>query len=198
MSETGVVKFACDHVARELALFAGFAELNACRRKLLQLRMVGVDTTGIGFGNLSVRDADGPAFYITGSGTGARPQLELADIARVTAYNFQRNWVRCEGGTVASSESLTHAAVYESAPDVRAVIHCHSARVWEQLIDRVPTTSPEVEYGTPEMAAEVQRLFRETDVLERKMFVMAGHREGLVAFGESFDQAFQTLMTHSG
>ena len=198
MSETGVIKFQCEHIMCEVSPFAGFAELNACRRKLQQLRMLGVDATGIGFGNLSLRDGDGPAFYITGSGTGALPQLQLSHIARVTAYNFQQNWVGCEGATVASSESLTHAAVYESAPIVRAVVHGHNARLWERLLHRVPTTSRDVEYGTSEMAVEVQRLFRDTDVLERKIFVMAGHPEGIVTFGETLDQACEVMTTQSG
>ena len=195
MSEAGVVKFECEHVARELVPFAGFAELNACRRKLLQLRMVGVDAAGVGFGNLSVRDGDTAAFYITASGTGALPQLQLNHFSKVARYEFARNWLRCEGAMTASSESLTHAAVYESAPEVRVVIHCHSTKLWQQPPDRVPTTSPHVEYGTPEMALEVKRLFRDTKVRDWKIFVMAGHAEGIVAFGESFDEAFDVLMS---
>ena len=194
MSETGVVKFECEHVVRELAPFAGFAELNACRRRLLQLRMVGVDAAGIGFGNLSVRDGDGAAFYISGSGTGGLAQLGTRDAAKVTAYDFDANWLRCEGTTTASSESLTHAAVYECAPNARAVIHCHSAEIWKRLLATAPATAAEVEYGTPAMALEVRRLFRDTDVLERRIFVMGGHPDGIVAFGENFDEAFAVLM----
>ncbi len=97
MSETGVVKFPCEHDAVELAPFAGFAELNACRQKLLQLGLIGVDADGIGFGNVSVREGETNCFYITGSGTGALPQLALKDYARVTAWDFDRNWLRCEG-----------------------------------------------------------------------------------------------------
>jgi ribulose-5-phosphate 4-epimerase/fuculose-1-phosphate aldolase len=191
VSESGVVKFECEHVVREVAPFAGFAELNSCRRKLLQLRMVGVDAGGIGFGNLSVRDGESTSFYITASGTGALAHLQLAQVAKVTGYDFERNWVRCEGAVTASSESLTHAAVYESAADARAVIHCHSPKLWQQVLDLVPTTRREVEYGTPEMAFEMRRLLRESD---SQVFAMGGHPEGLVAFGKSFDEAFHALM----
>ena len=197
MSETGVVKFQCEHVVREVAAFAGFSELNACRRKLLQLRMVGVDGAGIGFGNLSIRDGESAAFYITGSGTGAIAQLQLENMAKVTAYDFERNRVRCEGATTASSESLTHAAVYESAPPAQVVIHCHSARLWQQLRNVVPTTPAEVEYGTPKMALEVRRLFRDTNAETQKIFVMGGHPAGIVAFGEGFEEAFAVLMDWS-
>lgn len=192
MSETGSVKFACEHISTELPPFAGFNELNACRRMLLQLRFVGVDENGIGFGNISVRDAATKCFYITGSATGGLPTLQLRDYARVTACDFEKNRVRCEGLTVASSESLTHAAIYECDPHIRAVIHAHSASLWAKLC-RVMGTSAAVEYGTPAMAGEVQRLFRETDVREQKIFAMAGHEGGLVAFGWSLDEAFAAL-----
>jgi ribulose-5-phosphate 4-epimerase/fuculose-1-phosphate aldolase len=193
VSETGSIKFSCEHVPTPLAEFGGFAELNACRRKLLQLRMLGVDGNGIGFGNVSVRDRGTPDFYITGSMTGALPQLRLADCAKVTAFAFSRNWVRCEGETVASSESLTHAAVYESDETASAVIHGHNAELWERLRDRVPTTSADVEYGTPGMAHEVQRLFQNTEVRQRRLFVMGGHRDGIVAFGGTLNEALAVL-----
>ena len=192
--ETGVVKFACEHVATELAPFPGLEELNACRRKLLQFRMIGVDANGIGFGNLSVRAAGGGEFFITASGTGGRPQLSVSDFAKVTTYDLERNWLRCEGHEVASSESLTHAAVYASEMQVGSVIHCHSNAVWTRLLTRGIATSVEVEYGTPEMAFEVQHLFRETNVRQQQIFAMAGHADGVIAFGKDVNDAFAALM----
>jgi L-ribulose-5-phosphate 4-epimerase len=177
----------------ETAPFAGFAKLNACRRKLLQLRLIGVDSNGIGFGNLSVRDGTTNNFYVTGSGTGGTPELELADYARVVAYDFGRNWLQCESSTIASSESLTHAAVYESEPEARAIIHCHSLKLWATLLGQVPTTSEAVGYGTPEMAYEVRRLFWMTDVKSRKIFVMGGHEAGVVTFGKDLQEAFAVV-----
>lgn len=196
MSETGVVKFRCEQVAADLAPFSGLEELNACRRKLQQLRMIGVDANGIGYGNLSVRAAETNEFYITGSGTSALPRLSLDDYARVTAYDFEKNWLQCVGRAVASSESLTHAAVYESQPHARAVIHCHDEAVWAQLIDRGAATSRDVEYGTPEMAFEVQRLLRERTARTPRIFAMAGHVDGVVAFGHNAEEAFETLIQH--
>lgn len=193
MSETGSVKFAHEQGAIEPVSFVGIGALNAYRRKLLQLRLLGVDAAGIGFGNMSVRDPAG-GFFVTGSNTGALAELGPEHLARVTAYDFDRNWLRCEGAVVASSESLTHAAVYEADVSVSAVIHCHSAVMWNQLRDVAPTTSPEVDYGTPAMAREVMRLFASTDVRQRKIFVMAGHEEGLVAFGGNLEEAFAVLI----
>lgn len=190
MSETGVVKFRCEHSVRELEPFAEFDELNRCRRKLLQLRMIGVDASGIGFGNISVRDGNSARFYITASGSGAQPHLHLKQVAKVLAYEFRTNSVTCEGIHPASSESLTHAAVYESDQAARAVIHCHSSRLWKQLLVSAPATARDVEYGTPEMAFEVQRLFRESDLQQQRIFAMGGHADGVVAFGANLEEAF--------
>jgi ribulose-5-phosphate 4-epimerase/fuculose-1-phosphate aldolase len=193
MSETGSVKFTCQQVATDIVPFVGLDELNACRRKLLELGMIGVDASGIGFGNLSIRDGATTRFYITGSATAGIAELVAADYARVVAYDFEKNWLRCEGSTIASSESLTHAAVYESDPIVFSVIHCHDMKLWAALLDEAPTTPKGVEYGTPEMACEVRRLFDITDVKSRKIFVMAAHDGGLVTFGRDLQEAFGIL-----
>jgi hypothetical protein len=42
------VKFSCEPLAGESASFSGLAELNAYRRKLLDLGLIGVDPKGIG------------------------------------------------------------------------------------------------------------------------------------------------------
>jgi len=188
------VKFTCQQVAVEISRFAGFAELNRYRGKLLALGVIGVDASGIGFGNLSIRSGATSRFYITGSATAGISELTPVDYAKVVAYDFARNWLQCEGSTVASSESLTHAAVYESDPTARAVIHCHDMTLWAALLDKAPTTPQRIEYGTPEMAYAVRRLFDITDVKRRKIFVMAAHDGGLVAFGKDLQEAFQILM----
>jgi ribulose-5-phosphate 4-epimerase/fuculose-1-phosphate aldolase len=192
VNETGVVKFEFEHTPGEFAPFAGMRELNACRDRLLARGWIGVDANGIAFGNISVRDGATNNFYITGSGSGRLTQLGPADFAWVSAYDFERNWLRCEGG-VASSESLTHAAVYQANSSARAVIHCHSTELWKRLLHVVPTTSRNVDYGTPEMANEVLRLFSSADVKQEKIFAMAGHRDGIVAFGATLDEAFAAL-----
>jgi L-ribulose-5-phosphate 4-epimerase len=188
------VKFTCEQVSTEMPPFVGFAELNRYRRELLELGMVGVDASGIGFGNLSIRDGPTSRFYITGSATGGIPEMTPTGYARVVAYDFGKNWLQCEGSIVASSESLTHAAVYESDPTVFSVIHCHDMKLWAALLDKAPTTPKRVEYGTPEMAYAVRRLFDRTDVKRRKIFVMSAHEGGLVTFGRDLQEAFEILM----
>lgn len=194
MSETGSVKFTYRQVPVEICTFAGFAELNEYRRKLLQLGMIGVDANGIGFGNLSIREGATSRFYITGSATGGISELMPSDYARVVAYDFARNWVECEGSTVPSSESLTHAAVYESEPAVFSVIHCHDKNLWTALLDQAPATPKGVDYGTTEMAEAVRNLFKFTDVKSRRIFAMAAHAGGVVAFGKNLAEAFGALV----
>jgi ribulose-5-phosphate 4-epimerase/fuculose-1-phosphate aldolase len=186
------IKFTRESAAAEIISFDGLAELNTCRRKLLRLRLIGVNANGIGFGNLSIRD--GRNFYVTGSATGGIPELSLANCARVVKYDFKKNWLRYEGAANPSSESLTHAAVYESDAKAGAVIHCHDSKLWAALLNQVPSSSQAVEYGTAEMAREVTRLFEVTDVQSRKIFVMAGHEGGIVAFGKDLKEALAVLM----
>jgi len=188
------IKFTCERAAAEITPFGGFAELNAYRRKLLQLRLIGVDANGIGFGNLSIRDGPTNKFYITGSATGGIPELTLADCARVVAYDLKQNWLRYEGSPIPSSESLTHAAVYESDAKAGSVIHCHDSRLWAALLNQSPTSSKAVNYGTPDMAYEVMGLFKLADLQSRKILVMAGHEGGIVAFGRDLAEAFAVLM----
>jgi ribulose-5-phosphate 4-epimerase/fuculose-1-phosphate aldolase len=174
--------------------FDQLADLNACRRKLLDLHLPGVDANGVGFGNLSVRDGVSRSFYITGSATGGLPELTPADCERVVEYDFANNWLSYEGAAIPSSESLTHAAIYESDPSASAVIHCHNSALWRALLDRVPTSSKAVAYGTAEMAYAIMRLFKTSDVQSREILVMTGHEGGIVTFGKNLQDAFEVLM----
>ena len=188
------VKFTYERAGADIAPFDALAELNACRRKLLEQRLIGVDSNGVGFGNLSVRDGRTTSFYITGSATGGLPELTPTDCVRVVAYDFEKNWLRYEGAAIPSSESLTHAAIYESDPTTAAVIHCHDSVLWKTLVDRGPTTSKPAACGTPEMAYEIMRLLKMSDMRKKRIFVMAGHEGGIVVFGRNLEEAFNALM----
>ena len=188
------VKFTYERARADIAAFNALVELNACRQKLLEMRLVGLDSNGIGFGNLSVRDGATRNFHITGSATGGLTTLAVTDCVRVVACNLKKNWLKYEGTAIPSSESLTHAAIYESDPLTSAVIHCHDLDLWRTLFDRAPTTSKSVPYGTPEMAHEIMRLFNGNHVRKRQIFVMGGHEAGIVTFGKDLEEAFAVLM----
>jgi ribulose-5-phosphate 4-epimerase/fuculose-1-phosphate aldolase len=188
------IKFSSERVADGITSFGRLAELNTYRTKLLDLHLIGVDSNGIGFGNLSVRDGATDNFYITGSATGGLHELTLADCAKVVACDFDANRVRYEGPAIPSSESLTHAAIYKSEPTAGAVIHCHCSKLWAALLNRAPTTSKAAEYGTPELAYEIIKLSLRTHAPNRKIVVMAGHEAGILTFGEDFEEAFAVLI----
>lgn len=188
------IKFSSKRAAPEIASFSRLPELNAHRRKLLQLGLIGVDSNGIGFGNLSLRDGATDNFYITGSATGGIDELTLANCARVINYDFERNFVRYEGSAVPSSESLTHAAIYKSDPRVEGVIHCHDFKLWAALLKQAPTTPKSAEYGTPRLAYEIMQLLTRTDAQSRKIIVMAGHEAGVITFGEDLEESFAVLI----
>jgi L-ribulose-5-phosphate 4-epimerase len=188
------VKFAYEQAGPGLVPFESLSELNECRRKLRELNLIGVDSNGIGFGNLSVRDGTTNKFYISGSATGDLANLETVDCVRVVEYDFARNWLLYEGSAIPSSESLTHAAIYAADPTAFGVIHCHDSVLWAKLLDRATTTSRAVAYGTPEVACEIIRLFDVGDLRTRRIFVMAGHEGGIVAFGINLEHAFDALM----
>jgi L-ribulose-5-phosphate 4-epimerase len=155
---------------------------------------MGVDSNGVGFGNLSVRDGVSGTFHITGSATGGLLELTPTDCVRVVAHDFAKNSLLYEGAAIPSSESLTHAAIYECDSSASAVIHCHDTPLWGMLLDRAPTTSNSVAYGTPEMAYEIIRLFKQSDVRSTKIFATAGHKDGVVTFGKNLKDAFDVLM----
>ena len=121
--------------------------------------------------------------------------MDETHYALVTDYNISNNSLICKGAVKASSESLTHAVVYESSPETQAIIHVHNNHLWKKYFDQVPTTKENVAYGTPEMGREVVRLFRETTVAEMRMIVMAGHEDGIIGFGKTLEEAGNVFLS---
>ena len=193
--EKGYVKYECERIKASAVDESLITELNSYRSKLYHHGLIGVYPNGIGYGNMSVRLEEN-SFLITGTSTGHLEKLTNDHFTKVVDYNFKENRLTCQGPIKASAESLTHASVYESSPETMAVIHIHSQLLWDQLKNNVPTTAPEIEYGTPEMALEISRLFRETDVKARQILVMAGHEEGIISFGKTLDEAFNLIINH--
>lgn len=156
--------------------------------------LIGAYENGVGFGNLSMRISGGNQFIITGSATGEIPELEPGHYVKVNSFNIDDNAVQCTGPLKASSESLTHAAIYLADPDVNAVVHVHSIDLWNEIIYKVPTTNPSMDYGTTGLAKDIFRLFSDSDVFEKRIIVMAGDRAGILTFGQDIDEAVNVLM----
>lgn len=194
----GVIKFRCDWTREAIAVDPG-ALANIClwRSRLRRAGLVGAGSDGTGFGNLSVR-LEEQTFLITGSGTSGLAELDSSHLAVVTRCSFEDNTVACRGLTPASSESMSHAAVYAACPDAGAVIHIHSEALWREYLNELPTTDPALEYGTPELAVALQRLVRGLVNGNVQSVVMGGHPDGLLIFGPDLDGAGEEALGLAG
>lgn len=170
------------------------SELNVYRQRLYELKLIGAYDNGIGYGNISCRYGQEGQFIISGSATGNIPVLSAAHYTLVAKVEAARNRLWCEGPVVASSESMSHAAVYEECPWVQGVIHVHHPGLWKSLLLKVPATDKSAPYGSPEMAASILQLLQQTACRELKIFVMEGHEDGIFTFGHSLDEAYEVLM----
>lgn len=170
-------------------------ELDKFRQSLFEHHLIGVYPNGIGYGNISCRFNSGSnRFIISGSGTGRKEKLTTNDYALVTAVDIPGNRLYCEGPVIASSESMSHAVVYQSLDWVEAVIHVHHLVLWQKLLHKVPTTATSATFGTPEMAYSIQELLENTDLPQQQIFVMEGHEEGIFTFGKDLFSAYDILL----
>ena len=97
-------------------------------------RVYGYGMTTTSGGNISIRDESGD-IWITPGGTD-KGALTEADIVRVHGEKV------VEGVHPPSSELPFHRAIYESRPDIRAVLHAHPAPlVAFSLVRKIPDTS---------------------------------------------------------
>lgn len=192
MMDEGVIKFQLERQEGPAPDEAVLRPLIAWRERCYRAGLIGVyPENNIGYGNISLRHGEG--FIISGTQTGAIEGLGPEGYTEVIEADVPGNRVVCRGPVAASSESLTHAMLYAMSDRVRAVIHIHNDTMWERLLGRVPTTAESVPYGTPEMAAEIERLWNETELPDVRILDMAGHQGGIITVGESLDQAGEVL-----
>lgn len=169
--------------------------LETWRRPLFDAALLGWDAEhGVGYGNISVRARTCGRFVISGTQTGGLAATGPEHYALVTDYDIEANSVSCSGPVQASSESLTHAAVYELDLEIGGIVHIHSRQLWQTWHGRLPTTAPEIAYGTPAMAREIARLFREGGMAAAGVAVMAGHEDGLISFGTTLGEAAARML----
>lgn len=170
--------------------------INYWRQVMYRHQLIGAYPNGIGFGNISRRWGNGTQFIISGSKTGNYPVLDERHYAKVTDFDIARNEVRCEGPVIASSESMSHAVIYQECPTIHGIIHVHHLALWRYLLFKVPTTANGATYGTPEMATSIIDLIHSTDLKERRIFAMQEHKEGLFVFGETLAVATQVILKY--
>jgi len=191
----GVIKFTLDYEASAAKPFAAFHVLEAWRSIYKETGLIGEDPArydGYGFGNLSARTRAG--LVITGTQTGAIECLREADYAEVTEWCLAENRVRAIGPIKPSSESLTHAAVYEAFKEIQFVFHVHSPDIWratEQL--SIPCTPADVAYGTVAMAVSLKEITAELGV--KGLMTMLGHEDGVMSWGPTAREAGESIIS---
>lgn len=193
----GFVKFNCHwNQSGPVISDEQYEIINSWRDILYNMDLIGAYENGVGFGNISMRINNSHQFIITGSATGDIPELEPGHYVKVNSFNIDDNAVQCVGPLKASSESLTHAAIYSADRGTSAVVHVHSLELWNQLIHKVPTTNPGMDYGTAGLAKDVFRLFADPAIYEKRIIIMAGDRAGILTFGQDLDEAVNVLMEY--
>lgn len=192
--DEGTIKFNCQWIKQPLSITVP-DELLGWRDRMYELNLIGsYEDINIGYGNISIKTPQG--ILISGTQTGYIYPIQPQHFTLVTDYDLDRNMVVCRGLIKASSESMTHIAVYQCDESINAIIHIHNLTLWQNLMDKVPTTKKEIPYGTPEMAKEIFRLFKESNVKQEKIIVMAGHEEGIITFGSSIENAGNLLLSY--
>jgi len=179
-------------------------EINPVRSQLYQLKLIGQYLEfDVGYGNISQRQdfqslcpTEKPQFIISGSQTGHLAMLNGEHYTRVVDFDINQNKISAMGPRThisgASSESLTHAAIYQCNPAIKAVIHIHSNVIWQGMLnDQLTHTPSDVPYGTPLMAQAVKEAVKDNT---RGYLAMAGHEDGVITYGENFESAMEICM----
>jgi L-ribulose-5-phosphate 4-epimerase len=195
MIDEGVIKFNCLWQQSELPAGIDCSQLLHTRNELFRLGLIGYDEKEkVGYGNISTR-TQGDQFIISGTQTGHIATLIQEGLSLVAEALISTNTVHCSGPARASSESMTHAAIYQLMPAITSVIHVHHHAMWQKLKGQVPTTQQNIGYGTEAMANEIGRLLKEENLRQKKILVMAGHQDGIISFGETMEEAMQVMLS---
>ena len=191
--DDGVVKYLAIHTDGDPPTHPLLAQLDQIRTQLFDLQLVGAYPNGIGYGNVSIRHGKG--CIISGTATGALRELSPAGYCQVQTFDIEKNTVHTMGPVPASSESMTHCAIYQSLDLIECVLHIHHRALWETLLkEGYPATAANIPYGTPEMANTMALLVNHQHS-PTGLMVMAGHEEGIVAYGPTVDLAFEQIQS---
>ncbi len=195
MIDEGYVKYLSHWTPGPATHVVAARDLDNWRKPLHEAGLIGqYEDLGIGYGNISVRRGSGNLFLISGTQTGHLQVTDERHYSLVMDCDIRNGIVRCSGPVQASSEAMTHSAIYALGEAIGAVVHVHSAELWQRNIGKLPTTDPDVAYGTPDMARELDRLYRMAGFREAGVAVLAGHEEGLISFGTTLEEAASRLL----
>ncbi len=198
----GVIKYHLNHQNSPIAEKLSISEINAWRTIFFKLGLIGQYAKryeGYGFGNISQRitltNTNKVQFIISGTQTGYLESLSRHHYCFIQETCPQENRINSIGETKPSSEALTHASIYQQNKEIQSVIHIHCPKIWNNTHQlKIPYTSKDIAYGTPEMANEVKRLFRSSIKENTAIFSMLGHKDGIIAFSDSMEKAADPLI----
>ena len=192
LMDDGYIKYSSHRRAGKVAETPELIALNHARTRLFDLGLVGMDGSGIGYGNVSLR-SHAQQFVITASATGASRELAMDQYCLVESYSLEQNEVWCMGGLDASSESMSHGSMYASNEGIHCVMHIHSRFLFDRLLQLgAATTSSTIPYGTPAMARAVAEFAKRQSSLPA-LLVMAGHEEGIIACGTDVESVLALI-----
>ncbi len=195
MTCEGIIKFQLEYNLSPPSQWQGFPSLEAWRMVFYRLGLIGKNPDryqGLSYGNISQR-LGRKRFIISGTQTGGMASLAREHYCMVEKADLEANRVWAKGPIQPSSETLTHAAVYQASYQVAAVIHVHCPEIWEaaDILD-YPQIPQSIEYGTPAMAKAVAAL------VKRRPFsgvvVMKGHQDGILSYANNIENAGQLLV----
>jgi ribulose-5-phosphate 4-epimerase/fuculose-1-phosphate aldolase len=190
MGSEGYVKYTAEHIRAPAMNHPLWSVLNDARTRLYDLGLIGVYQSGIGFGNVSIR-FEGDQFLISGTATGSKRVLIPDDYCLVRSCDIEGNSVRSFGPIQASSESMSHSAIYRACQKAASVIHIHSKTIFEGMLrDNLRSTPKTAAYGTPEMARAISIAVGK----DHGQIVLAGHDEGVITWGVSIDEALAGVL----
>lgn len=191
--EEGVIKFQYTIKKTSALSELEYIEIEKWRTILFRMGLIGeYEIEKVGYGNLSKRISEDHKFIITGTQTGKFPNLNGSQYTKIVKCNLEKMSVEAIGPIAPSSESLTHYAIYQKAKQVNFVFHVHHTELWNYMIAQKMDATPEhIDYGTKEMAD-----FTASLIAQKKfgIFVMKGHQDGIVSYGETAEEAGKILL----
>jgi len=213
MLDEGYVKFRCHHntvewnnpsltLSKELE--TRLTALDELRTELYDAHFIGLYENGIAYGNISLRSDISTAnntdnvdtfdnirsnnFIISATSTGGARKLGLDGYCLVSKVDIEANTVWSIGPLPASSETMTHAAIYQNSQAIHCVVHVHNRKLYDALLkqENILTTPKDVPYGTVEMAYSIMDIAKKYPL--EACILMAGHDEGVLFYGINIKQ----------
>ncbi len=202
ITDEGYVKFNSQHQEVEWGqekltinaeLMDKIKQIDLLRTDLFDAGYIGLNENEIGYGNVSIRyfnelNPDSEKFIISATSTGGARELGLDGYCLVTDYNILNNQVICMGPLPASSETMSHAAIYHVCKNVNCVVHIHNKFLFEGLLlqENVLKTPKSVAYGTVQMAQCLSEIAQNNPL--EACIVMEGHQDGIIFYGLNINQ----------